>query len=213
MKQNKAAAILTLSAMLIAGCAALQPPRAEIPTLYLLEAQPAAAPPRLPRDLVLVVNPPRARPGFDTPQIAYVQQPHKLDYYAKNRWVDAPSRMLAPLLAQALVQAGSFRAVGQAETFRGVVQPPTPPPADLQLDTELIRLQHDFGTQPSRVRLTLQVQLYDLGRKTVLAAREVDETESATSDDAYGGVLAANRALARVLGQVADFCVAESANR
>jgi hypothetical protein len=35
----------------------------------------------------------------------------------------------------------------------------------------------------------------------------------APSEDAYGGVVAANRALERVLGQVTDFCVAESANR
>lgn len=190
--------------MLMASCAALQPPRVESPTLYLLEARPAAAAKRPQQDLVLAVNPPSARPGFDTPQIAYVRQPHKLDYYMKNRWVDAPSRMLAPLLVQALAQAGSFRAV---------VQAPNPIPADLRLDTELIRLQQDFGTQPSRVQLTLRVQLYDLSRKKVLGAREFDEAENATSDDAYGGVIAANRALQRVLGQLTDFCVAESANR
>jgi cholesterol transport system auxiliary component len=195
---------LALSAMLMASCAALQPPRVESPTLYLLEARPAAAAKRPQQDLVLAVNPPSARPGFDTPQIAYVRQPHKLDYYMKNRWVDAPSRMLAPLLVQALAQAGSFRAV---------VQAPNPIPADLRLDTELIRLQQDFGTQPSRVQLTLRVQLYDLSRKKVLGAREFDEAENATSDDAYGGVIAANRALQRVLGQLTDFCVAESANR
>ncbi len=204
MNLNKVAAISAMLAMLMAGCTALQPPRMETPALYLLEAPPAAATKWPQQDLVLAVDPPTARPGFDTPQMAYVRQPHKLDYYVKNRWVDAPSRMLAPLLVQALEQAGSFRAV---------VRTTNPVPVDLRLDTELIRLQHDFTTQPSRVQLTLRAQLYDVKGKKVLAVREFDAAENAPSEDAYGGVLAANRALERVLGQLTDFCVAESAKR
>jgi cholesterol transport system auxiliary component len=204
MKRIKAAVISTMLAMLMAGCTALQPPRMETPALYLLEAPPAAAAKWPQQDLILAVNPPTARPGFDTPQMAYVRQPHKLDYYAKNRWVDTPSRMLAPLLVQALEQSGSFRAV--VRTTNSV-------PVDLRLDTELIRLQHDFTTQPSRVQLTLRAQLYDVKGKKVLAVREFDAAETAPSEDAYGGVLAANRALERVLGQLTDFCVAESSKR
>lgn len=204
MRAGKAIAILTALALLLAGCAALQPPRMESPALYLLDARPAASAQRPQRNLVLAVDPPSARPGFDTPQMAYVRQAHKLDYYAKNRWADTPSRMLAPLLLQALEQSGSFRAVLRTNN---------PIPADLRLDTELIRLQQDFTTQPSRVQLTLRAQLYDLKRRQVLTVREFDAAENAASEDAYGGVIAANRALARVLGQVTDFCVTESANR
>lgn len=204
MRAGKAITILTALALLMAGCAALQPPRMESPALYLLDAQPAASAQRPQRNLVLAVDPPSARPGFDTPQIAYVRQAHKLDYYVKNRWADAPSRMLAPLLVQALEQSGSFRAV---------LRTTNPIPADLRLDTELISLQQDFTTQPSRVELRLRAQLYDLKSRQVLAVREFDAAENAASEDAYGGVIAANRALARVLGQLTDFCVTESANR
>ena len=201
MNSNKTAAISALLAMFIAGCSALQPPQMESPALYLLEARPAAPAKGPQRDLVLTVNPPSARPGFDTPQIAYVRQAHKLDYYVKNRWADTPSRMLAPLLAQALEQAGSFRAV---------VRTANPVPADLRLDTELIRLQHDFTAHPSRVELTLRAQLYDVKGRKVLAVREFNAAESATSEDAYGGVVAANRALERVLEQLIEFCATES---
>ena len=168
MSAIRIAAISALVAILLAGCG-LQPPRVESPTLYLLDAQPAGAMPPPPRDLVLAVDPPRARPGFATPQMAYVRQPHKLDYYAKNRWVDTPSRMLAPLLAQALAQGGGFRAV---------VQTPSSVAADLRLDTELIRLQQDFATQPSQARLTL-----------VLPHLEADEH----AGDAAGAQAAARR--------------------
>lgn len=204
MSASQAATVLTTLALLMAGCAALQPPRMESPALYLLDARPAVSAPRPQRKLVIAVDAPSARPGVDTPQIAYVRQAHKLDYYVKNRWADTPSRMLAPLLVQALEQSGNFRAV---------LRTANPIPADLRLDTEWIRLQQDFTTQPSRVELTLRAQLYDLKSRQVLAVREFDAAENAASEDAYGGVIAANRALARVLGQLTDFCVTESADR
>ncbi len=112
--------------------------------------------------------------------------------------------MLGPLLAHALEQTGSFRAIVQT---LGVI------PADIRLDTELIRLQQDFQTQPSRVQLTLRAQLIDVVGKRVIAVKLFDETENATSDDAYGGVIAANRVVQRVLGQLADFCVNASVSQ
>ncbi|MCL5668620.1 MAG: ABC-type transport auxiliary lipoprotein family protein [Gammaproteobacteria bacterium] len=163
--------------------------------------QPAIKAAQVKRDLVLAVSTPRARPGFDTPRMAYLRQPHELDYFKANRWADTPARMLGPLLAQALEQTGSFRAV---------VQTPSAVPADIRLDTELIRLQHDFSTEPSQIQLTLRAQLIDVRSKRVLAVKLFDETEDAASGNPYGGVTAANRALQRVLAQLADFCVDES---
>lgn len=111
--------------------------------------------------------------------------------------------MLAPLLAQALEQSG---------TLRGVVQAPGGAAADLRLDVENVRLVQDFSTRPSRIRFTLRAQLIDIGARRMLATREFDEIESAPSDDPYGGVIAANRALERLLGQLAEFC-AEAGER
>jgi len=192
------------SAMLLAGCSALPAPQVENPQIYTLDARPALTARQTNADLVLLVSIPRARPGFDTPQMAYLRQPHEMNYFAVNRWADAPSRMLWPLIAQVLEQTGAFRAI---------VQTPGAVPADMRLDTELIRLQQDFGTQPSRVQLTLQAQLIDVVGKRVIAVKLFDESENATSDDAYGGVIAANRVAQRVLGQLADFCINESVRR
>lgn len=182
---------------LLAACTALQPPRAEVATLYLLEARPARTAAQPPRALVLAVETPHARAGYDTARMVYVRQPHKLEYYAKNRWVDTPARMLAPLLVQALAQSGAFNAVVQSSNRIG---------ADLRLDTELVRLQQDFSTQPSRVQLSLRAQLIDTRSNRVLALRELEETEIAPSEDAYGGVMAANTALQRLLDQLVAFC-------
>ena len=133
---------------------------------------------------MLEVSAPRAWPGFDTAQMAYVRKPHELDYFATNRWADTPSRMLGPLLARALEQTGGFRAV---------VQAPSIVAADLRLVTELVRLQQNFATQPSRVEITLRVQLIDVRGRRVLATRDVRGDRKRAERDAYGGVIAANR--------------------
>lgn len=192
------------AAALLVGCAGLPTAQVQSANLFMLEAQPVATTSRAKRDLVLEVAGPRARPGFDTAQMAYMQRPYELDYFATSRWADTPSRMLAPLFAQALEQSGAFKAVLQA---------PSIVPADLQLNLELVRLQQDFRARPNRVELTVQAQLIDVRGRRVLATRIFDEIEPVSSDDAYGGVTSANVALQRLLQQVVDFCGDESANR
>ena len=186
------------SSLLLAACSGLSAPKVPSQNIYVLETEPAVQAAQVKRDLVLAVSVPRARPGFDTPQMAYVQQPHELNYFATSRWADTPTRMLEPLIAHALEQTESFRAVVQTS---GAI------PADVRLDIELVRLQQDFQTRPSRVQLTLRAQLIDVHGKRLLAAQLFDEVENAASDDAYGGVSAANRLVQRVLGELAEFCV------
>ena len=84
----------------------------------------------------LIVNPPHAAAGFDSPRIIYVREAHKLEYFAHSEWVDPPARMLAPLLVAAVENSGAFRAV---------VLTPSAAAGDLRLDTEIIRLQHEFA--------------------------------------------------------------------
>ena len=193
--------LLLAPLLLLAGCTGLHAPPAQNVNLYLLDAKASIKAAPVKRNLVIEVGMPRARPGFDTPQMAYVQQPHELDYYAVNRWTDTPAHMLAPLLAQALEQSGGFRAV---------VRAPSTVPADLRLDTELVRLQQDFRVKPSKVEFTLRAQLTDLRHNRVLATRLFDETETAPSENPYGGVVAANRALQRILKSVSEFCVSKA---
>jgi cholesterol transport system auxiliary component len=195
-------AIMTV-AVLAVGCAPLQPRIDEV-TLYVLAAEPAHTAQLPRRDIVIEVAFPRAWPGTDTAQIAYVRKPYELDYFAASRWADTPARMLGPLLARALEQTGSFSAV---------IQTSTAVRADYRLDTEIVRLRQDFGAQPSRVELALRAQLSDIRGKRVVASRRFEEIENAPSEDAAGGVAAANAALGRALERIAAFCVAESQGR
>jgi cholesterol transport system auxiliary component len=197
----RAAASVAL-ALATAACGALAPVPVETPVLHVLDAMPAVAAPAPMRPRVLEVGAPRAAPGFDTTAIAYVQKPSTLDYFAVHRWVESPAKMLGPLLVRALEATGAFKAV-----VRGAAGVST----DLRLDTEVVRLQQSFLTRPSRVELTLRVQLVDVGARQVVATRVVEVVRNAPSDDPVGGSLAANAALASALKEVAVFCVTASA--
>jgi len=187
-----------LSLMAVGACSLLRPTATPPPSFYALESartatatSPAASAP------TLIVNPTTAAAGFDSQRIIYVRETHKLEYFAHSEWVDPPARMLAPLLVAALEGTGAFRAV---------VPTPSAAAGDVRLDTEIIRLQHEFLTQPSRVRFTLRAHLVDTKTRRVLAWREFDAVADATSEDPYGGVVAANRAVQTVLEELSTFC-------
>ena len=144
----------------------------------------------------LIINPPHAAAGFDSQRIIYVREPHQLDYFAHSEWVDPPARMLGPLLVAVIERTGAFRAV---------VLTPGAAAGELRLDTEIIRLQHEFQTVPSRVRFTLRATLVDDRTRRVLDVREFESTVAATSDDPYGGVVAANRAVQGALADLSLF--------
>lgn len=187
--------IILVFLLSLAACSALQTPKVTPVHRYLLTATPLeAAPSRQPQ--VLAISLPTAAPGYDSPQMAYLRQPLELEYFARHRWADTPAQMLQSLLVQTLTPR-----------FSAVVTTPGLLPADLRLDLELIKLHQDFTQHPSRIQWTLRAQLVAVKDKRVLAVRLFDETETADSEDAYGGVRAANRALQRILVDLAEFCL------
>jgi cholesterol transport system auxiliary component len=193
-----------LTVIAVSACSALFPAATPQPAFYSLDSTRGAAPTAtLASAPTLTINPTQAAAGFDSPRILYVRETHKLGYFAHSEWVDPPARMLAPLLVTAIENTGAFRAVVLAPSAAG---------GDLRLDTEIIRLQQEFLTRPSRVRFTLRAYLVDDKTRRVLAWREFDAAVPATSDDPYGGVVAANRAVQTVLGNLAAFCAVTARN-
>lgn len=198
----------TLLLVSLGGCSALRPTVTPATAFYALDGaqQPVlvaarAVPATGLATKTLLINPPHATAGFDSTRIVYLREPHKLDYYALSQWVDPPARMLGPLLVAAIEKTAAVRAV---------VLMPAAAAGDLRLDTQLIRLQHEFQTQPSQVRFTLRATLLDDRTRQVLAWQEFDAVEPASSEDAYGGVLAANRAVQTVVDQLARFVAAKA---
>lgn len=192
--------VVLACAGLLAACTGLQPQPALEQKTFLLEAGPAANPPHPIADLIIEVDMPRARAGYDSDQMAYTRRAGEIEYFTRSRWADTPAHMLAPALAQALEASGAFRTV---------VRAPSPVSGNLRLDTELIRLQQDFSVHPSRVDIAVRALLIGRSPAGVLASAQFEEVEPAPSNDPYGGVIAANRALSRLVGRIAEFCAAQ----
>lgn len=195
---------ITMTALTLHACSALRPAATPATDFYLLDSTAvhasSPAPTTVPANRLgptLMVNPPVAAAGFDSPRIIYMHKAHQLAYFAHSEWVDPPARMLGPLVVTAMAHTGAFGAV---------VLTPGAATGAWRLDTEIIRLQHEFMTQPSRVRFTLRATLVDDKSRKVLAWREFDGYATATSEDPAGGVVAANRVVQTVLSAMASFC-------
>lgn len=197
MRKNKALlGGITLALLALGGCTLPQdqsPPAQS----YLLEVGTfAPMPAHRISGKTLLVAPPKAAPGFDSNRIAYTRQPPKLDYYKDSVWSDAPAKMLLPILVRAFEATGAFRAV---------VSPPAPGLANLRVDVDVIRLQQEFMTQPSRVRLMARIKIVDLKSGHVLGTQVFEAVEPAPSEDANGAARATNTAVQKVLDQMVRF--------
>jgi cholesterol transport system auxiliary component len=190
--------VIALLLITVCACGTLRPSSTPLPTFYTLDNLRGAvrkdAPTTAP---ALFIDPPHAAAGFDSPRIMYQRTNHTLEYFAHSEWIDTPARMLTPLLVTAIENSGVFRAV---------MVTPSNASSDLRLATEIVRLQHEFQTEPSRAHFTLRAIITDTATQRVLAWREFDVSMAAASEDPYGGVVAANHAVQAALQQLAQFC-------
>lgn len=204
MKSWTILAALAMLALTVAGCLS---PRAESLPMHTyrlsLDARHAEAHPADINGPVLLVGLSQAEPGFDSQQMVYLKRQYELERYTMNQWADAPARMFPPLLVEALSRTGVWRAVvSMPSSIRG----------DFRLDSYGFAVQQEFLQQPSRVRAAVRLQLIDLKESRIVGTRGFEAVENAPSDDAYGGVLAANRAIAAMLDHIASW-VQECARR
>jgi len=186
-----------LLAIVLDGCS-IGPAEKSAPRTYLLDPEVSfKSTPAAGTSLgTLLVTTPRTQPGFDTPRMAYLLRPHEVSYYAVNQWTDSPARMFARLLVKAMESTRLWNAV---------VQAPSPVLAGYRLDCDDLVLEQQFFSNPSRVRLALRAQLIDVNRQSVMGTRDFEIFEAAPSEDAYGGVVAANRAATTLLEQMAGW--------
>ena len=183
-----------LAVATLSGCALSGRPPAPPMSTFVLEgtAQPAAvASPAT--NLVLKISMPAAAPAYSSPRMAYVEQPYRIDYFARNEWADAPARMLRTLLTQQLTSSGLFAVV--FEDAAGVDE-------NVRLDCEIIELVQAFSESGSEVRLTIRFDLVDITHRTIVVSRTISVTEPAGAREPYAGVVAANRAVQRTLDQL-----------
>lgn len=188
-------ALVPLALLLTQACLPARP--VHVVQTYQLNPMPdperTARPVYQPVPATLLVSTPKARAGFDTPRMAYVQRPHEVQYFSRNQWTETPARMLVPPLT---------RALERSRIWDAVVMMPSIVRGDYRLDIDNLVLQHEFFDSPSQVHLSLRAQLIDVKGQCAMGTTEFDVLKPAPSDDPYGGVLAANQAAAKLLEQL-----------
>lgn len=188
--------ILLLSVWMLTSCSLLSP----VPTpanTYVLNTIPCNVSKHRTHSTILLVLPTESRPIYNTTLMAYSKSPYAISYFSVNEWAETPAQMLQPLIIQTLQDTHYFRAVvGTNEGGR----------ADYQLSTQLLRLKQDFMTHPSVVRLGVRAQLSRVGGR-IIATKDFCAVVPVPQETPYGGVIAANKATACVLAQIAEFCV------
>ena len=196
--------VASVCALGLSGCASGLLPKPPAPAVLLALDASAWTPmppmynPLNPSSLrSLSVEQARAAPGYDTREMAYTRRAHEVEYFAQHQWLDTPAAMLSPLLVRALRDSGRFSAVTPASSTAL---------ADLRLETEWVRLEQNFLTQPSQMHVVLRVTLLEIASGRVLGWREFDARAATQSDDAFGGAAAANLLVQQMLPQVAAFC-------
>ncbi|PXX37766.1 ABC-type transport auxiliary lipoprotein family protein [Undibacterium pigrum] len=193
------ASLLTVLAVALAGCSALQPANVAPMAVYRLDAvAPGSSPAPATATASILVGSIRAAAGFDTSRMLYTRQSYQVEEFQQSQWQKPPAVMLMPLVATALESSGVFKVVLQA---------PSAVLTTYRLDLEIVNLQQDFGTTPSHLNFKLRAHLSSRQNQQIIAWREFGVSIPTATEDAYGGVVATNQAVAQVLQQLRAFCV------
>jgi len=201
MKFSLSPITVLLALLLLAGCGIVRGNHDVIRSYVLeMEGGDAREESRIPADTSILPNMlvgvPEPAPGFESSQMAYIQIPHEVNYFALSQWVEAPARMLRPLLVRRLEQSG---------LWRSVIAMPTSVRGDYRLDLTHVVLVQEFLQQPSHVRLEWRGQLLNLNDRQVIGTRNFSREEQTLTEDAYGGVLAAQQAVNHLLNDLMEW--------
>jgi cholesterol transport system auxiliary component len=104
--------------------------------------------------------------------------------------------MIQPLLTQSLQSSGYFKAVSS-----GIYSDKT----DYRLDSQLLMLQQNFMTKPSRVFLVMKLVFNDTRNNQVIASKIFQYRIPCPQETPYGGVLAANQAVKQFTADAVKF--------
>jgi len=187
----------TLCVVLLSGCALFSPVTTDT-RKSVLDSVPLEAPSEKTHEATLLVLLPETAPVYATTQMAYSTQAHQIAYFSRNEWAATPSQMIQPLIVETLRNTHFFSAV---------LSPPDSGRHTLALRTEILELKQDFTSEPAMLRLAMRVHLYREATNQVVATRELSAGEPMTERDPYAGVVAANKATATLLGELAKFVV------
>jgi len=184
--------LLLLLMLGIAGCATRQ-----LPPTFVYTLQPLPNPAETSGNtgnLTLKLAPLRGTRPFATTRMLYTEHGIDQNSFAFSRWADSPTRMLQPLLVEAIHRSGLFQAVlPPGSTLRN----------DLSLEGTLLDFSLHLDDGNPRGVVEIRFILVDNHARQVVASRLFRAEAPATKADAEQ----AARALNQAAGEVTDMLV------
>ena len=171
------------------GCGGIL--RADPPQLYTLSPKSIFDEPLPDVDWQLLVEPPGAAAGLDSPRIAVRQTPTTLDYFANVAWTDRAPLMVQTLMIESFENSGRIVSIGrQSLGLR----------ADFILKSELRELQAEVmdGDVPA-VHVAVNAKLVRAEGRNIIAGETFTQMLGAGSRDIDAVVTALDEALDDVL--------------
>lgn len=186
--------VIFCGAFLLSGC--LSPVQSDTTSTYVINTTPIHIPKKATRSATILVLQPETRPIYNTTQMAYTVKPYQVSYYARNQWAETPSQMIQPLIVQTLQNTHAFHAV---------VTPPYSGRYTYLLATQILKVQQNFLRCPSVFEVSVQAQLTRAATNQIIATKQFAVSVPIPHRTPYSGVIAANRATAIMLSELADF--------
>lgn len=187
--------LLGLISLFIISCA-LSPVKTQPSARYTLDTIPQTLQVKA-RKGTLLILPTEISPAYNTTQMAYTTQPYQIAYFAKHVWAETPAQMLQPLIIQTLQNT---------HVYRAIVTTPYTGLYDYSLNTQILEIKQDYSHAPAMLRMKLRAQLSRASGQ-VIATKQFIANEPIRPLNPYGGVYAANRAIAQILRELVVFAV------
>lgn len=137
---------------------------------------------------------------YDSVGMAYSRAPGARSYYQFASWSEQPAQRLTRLAARRLAAMQVFRDVaGVTGAVRG----------DWLLELQLDQMYHDDLRPPGSARIDVFAELIDWRERQALSRRRFAVSEPLEQENAAAAAAAFNRALTRLLDDLANWVVAQ----
>ena len=188
--------LLTLS-----GCSAssLLAPSGAPAKLYTLSAPKEVSTSAPQANWQLLVAVPGAQLDLNTPRIAIIPAPSRLDYYADVTWADRPPAMLQDLLVQSFDRSGRIAAV---QSQSGGLK------SDFILSTNIENFEVDTTAGDPSAHIRVSARLVRSRDRAIVAARSF-EANAPAGGNFDGAIAAFDGALQSMLPQIVDWTLTQ----
>jgi cholesterol transport system auxiliary component len=191
---------LILLLLTLTGCSAssLLAPSGAPAKIYTLSA-PKEVPSSAPQaNWQLLVATPNAGLDIDTPRIAVIPAPSRMDYYADVTWADRPPAMLQDLLVQSFDRSGRIAAVQRQS---GGLK------SDFLLTADIEDFEVDTTSAPM-VHIRIAARLVRSRDREIVATRNFDSAVPA-GGNFDSAITAFDGALQSILPQMVDWALTQ----